>query len=82
MRQYRHDDFRHGRYQVVCKTACYVGQGLCFEYGHVLESYDSLADAEKHLAEVNADPRCIDCWELRELANQSQGVLRGKESNP
>lgn len=66
-RRVRHYQAVSRRYQIVCTTACYVGQGLCFEYGHVLETYYERSEAEQKLDDVNADPWCLACWELREL---------------
>ena len=43
------------QHKIVCVESCYVGQGMSFEPGEVVQSYIDKDDATDHLNRINKD---------------------------
>lgn len=58
-------DLHNPCYQIVCIKGCYVGQGIDYVPGNIVDwSYDP-ASAEARLKQMNADPWALDCFEIK-----------------
>lgn len=49
---------------VKCIKSCYVGQGMSFEPGDVVQDYVDKDEAQAHVNRCNADAWAKDCFEL------------------
>lgn len=52
------------RYYIVCIKACYVGQGIDFAPGEVVDSSYDYEHIAAKLKRVNKDPWALDCFAL------------------
>lgn len=57
-----HFEKNNPKYIIVCDKACYVGQGIDFAPGDVIESYHDPVKAFARLNQMNNDPWAQNCF--------------------